>query len=95
MIKEIDPFFLLIRYPSRRELRRFESCLVILKTLGLVKRYLVRMDPEIKGIFATITRRGSLTVPRRDQGHTQVLNWPDLLQWFVFLLTEETGFLSR
>ena len=28
------------------------------------------MDPEIKGIFATITRRGSLTVPRRDQGHT-------------------------
>lgn len=95
MIKEIDPFFLLIRYPSRRELRRFESCLVILKTLGLVKRYLVRMDPEIKGIFATITRRGSLTVPRRDQGHTQVLNWPDLLQWFVFLLTEGTGFLSR
>lgn len=56
--------------------------------------------PEIKGIFATITRRGSLTVPRRDQDththtRTQVLNWPDLLQWFVFLLTEGTGFLSR
>lgn len=66
-------------------------------------RYLARMDPErpeIKGIFATITRRGSLTVPRRDQDththtRTQVLNWPDLLQWFVFLLTEGTGFLSR
>lgn len=53
--------------------------------------------PEIKGIFATITRRGSLTVPRRDQDththtRTQVLNWPDLLQWFVFLLTEGDRF---
>lgn len=114
--KQIDPcipfsfLFVFVRRLSRNlkdSLETFKSCdsnLLFRKDWSSSNvRYLARMDPErpeIKGIFATITRRGSLTVPRRDQDththtRTQVLNWPDLLQWFVFLLTEGTGFLSR